>query len=274
MMKDGKKALFLDLDGTLLDDEKKISAENREAIHMILEKGHSVIITTGRPLSSALKQAERLGLIGPGCFIIAYNGGVLYDTCRGEEIFRSSLPLSHVRKTFREAERRGLHIQTYSGNKVLVEPRCDDEEIRAYCAKTLMEYEVVPDIDMLEDEPVKMLAIDLKDPAPLQGFREWIAEWAGDDMDTFFSCAEYIEIVRKDLNKGNALKQMAQLIGVPVENTISAGDEANDIDMIRVAGTGCAMLNATDEVKAHADYITVNDNNHSGVAEIIDRFVL
>ncbi len=56
-MQDGRKALFLDLDGTLLDDAKGIPEKNREAIETMLQKGHSVIITTGRPLSSAITQA-------------------------------------------------------------------------------------------------------------------------------------------------------------------------------------------------------------------------
>ena len=273
-MRDSKKALFLDLDGTLLDDAKNIPEKNREAIEKMLKKGHSVIITTGRPLFSAITQAERLGLTEPGCYLIAYNGGVLYDTSERKEIFRSTLPLSYVRKTFKEAERRGIHIQTYNATKVLVEPRCEDDEIKLYCSKILMDYEVIPSIDMLEEEPVKMLIIDLNDPSPLEDFRKWIASWADEEIDTFFSCDEYVEIVRKNLNKGNALHQMADLLGVPIENTVSAGDAANDIDMIREAGIGCAMINGTDEVNDQADYITTLDNNHGGVAEIIERFII
>ena len=274
MQENSKKALFLDLDGTLLNDAKEVPEKNRIAIDKMLDRGHSVIITTGRPLSSAVTQAERLNLTGPGCYLIAYNGGILYDTSNRKEIFKSTVPLTYVRTIFKEAERRNIHIQTYNDTKVLVEPRCDDEEIRVYCSKILVEYEVIPDIELLEEEPVKMLAIDLHDPSPLQEFREWIASWAGDEIDTFFSCDEYIEIVRKDLNKGNALRQMAQLLGVPIENTIAAGDAANDTAMIKMAGIGCAMINGADEVKASANYVTELDNNNAGVAEIIDRFIL
>lgn len=273
-MQGGKKALFLDLDGTLLDDAKDIPDKNREAIGKMLREGHSVIIATGRPLSSAITQAERLGLTVPGCYLIAYNGGVLYNTSERKEIFRSTLPLEYVKKTFKEAERREIHIQTYSATRVLVEPRCDDMELKLYCSKTLMEYEVIPSVDVLKEEPVKMLMIDLNDPKPLEEFRQWIDSWAESEIDTFFSCDEYVEIVRKDLNKGNALHQMAEMLGIPIENTISAGDAANDIDMIREAGIGCAMINGSDEVKAQADYITTLDNNQGGVAEIIERFVL
>ena len=76
------------------------------------------------------------------------------------------------------------------------------------------------------------------------------------------------------LNKGNALMQMAGILGVDVADTIAAGDAPNDLDMIKAAGIGCAMSNGTDEVKAAADYVTERDNNSGGVAEIIEKFVL
>lgn len=274
MEKNTKKALFLDLDGTLLDDQKNVPEANSVALKKMLDAGHSAVIATGRPLSSAVILAEELKLTDPGCYLIAYNGGILYDTARKKEIFRSTLPLEYVRKTFDEANRRGIHIQTYGKTKVLVEPRCDDEAIRIYCSKIRVEYEVIPHIDLLKEEPVKMLIIDFHDPAPLEEFRQWVATWGEAEIDTFFSCDEYVEIVRKGLNKGNALRKMAEILGVSVENTIAAGDAANDIDMLKAAGIGCAMANATEEVKKSADYITTLNNNRGGVAEIIERFIL
>lgn len=269
-----KKALFLDLDGTLLTDNKKIPQENRTAIEKMLGEGHSVIIATGRPLSSAVLQAERLGLTSRGCYIIAFNGGVLYDTYERSVIYRSTIPLDHVRRTFAEANRRGIHIQTYRDDRVIVEPVCDDEIVRQYCSRMIVDKEVISDISLLKDEPVKMLIIDPSDQAPLRSFRDWIASWADDDLDTFFSSSEYVEIVSKGLNKGTALHQMADILGIDGANTIAAGDAANDIKMIEAAGLGCVMCNGTDDVKAVADYITEKDNNNGGVAEIINRFIL
>lgn len=270
----GKKALFLDLDGTLLTDDKRIPQGNKAAIEKMLEKGHSVVIATGRPLVSAVFQAEKLGLTSKGCYIIAFNGGVLYDTFEKKVIYRSTIPLDIVRKSFEEANRRHIHIQTYRDDKVVVEPAGDDSIVRQYCAKIIVDHEVIDSISLLDEEPVKMLIIDPKDRERLQGFRDWIASWADDVLDTFFSNDEYVEIVSKGLNKGNALLQMADLLGIDRENTIAAGDAGNDIKMIEAAGTGCVMVNATDDVKAVADYVTEKDNNNCGVAEIIEKFVL
>ncbi len=274
MNNSGKKAIFLDLDGTLLTDDKKVPEVNRIAIKKMLAEGNSVVIATGRPLSSAVIQAERLGLTEPGCYLIAFNGGILYDTAEREEIFRATLSLDLVQRVFDEANRRGIHIQTYRGAKVIVEPRCEDKEIELYCSRILVEYEVIEDIRQLDEEPVKMLIIDLADKAPLMEFMQWISSWADDRIDSFFSNDEYVEIVPKGMNKGNAIRKMVELLGIPVENTIAAGDAANDISMLQAAGLGCAMKNAAEEVKLVADYITENDNNSGGVAEIINRFVL
>lgn len=274
MMQNDRKALFLDLDGTLLTDDKQIPEGNREAIYRMLEQGHSVIIATGRPLVSAVLQAEKLGLTSRGCYIIAFNGGTLYDSFEKKVIYRSTIPLEIVTKVFAEANKRGIHIQTYRDDKVVVEPAGDDDIVRQYCSKIIVEHEVIPDIRMLDEEPVKMLIIDMNDPAPLEEFRQWVASWGDDVLDTFFSNDQYVEIVSKGLNKGNALLQMAEILGVDRENTISAGDAGNDLQMIEAAGLGCAMSNATDEIKAAAGYITERNNNECGVAEIIDRFIL
>ena len=269
-----KKALFLDLDGTLLDSRKKITDGNRTAISKALAEGHKIIINTGRPLSSAVKQAKVLNLDGPGCYLIAFNGGVLYDMEQKKIISQVTIPINLVKQVFAEAKRRNIHIQTYDDTSVVVEPCCDDGDLRQYCSLTLMDYKVIPDIQELAQEPVKMLIMNYQDPSPLQSFREWIAGWADDSLDTFFSCREYVEIVSKGLNKGNALRQMAALLGIPMENTIAAGDEQNDITMIQAAHTGVCMRNGTDELKSAADYITVHDNDHDGIAEIIERFIL
>ena len=274
MQMGGKKALFLDIDGTLVTDDKKIPEANSRAISKMLAEGHSVIIATGRPLSSAIKLAGELGLTEHGCYVIAFNGGVLYDVGRKKEIFRATMPLAAAKKAFVEAEKRGVHIHTYDAEEVLVEPFGEDEELRRYCERIKIGYKVVPDIMLTGEDPVKMLIIDFDDPAPLEEFRSWLASWASDIIDSYFSCAEYVEIVRKGLDKGKALIQMADILGIPVEDTIAAGDQANDLEMIKAAGIGCAMKNGTEEVKTAADYVTELDNNEGGVAEIIEGFVL
>ena len=64
------------------------------------------------------------------------------------------------------------------------------------------------------------------------------------------------------------------MLSIDIQNAYAAGDERNDISMIEAAGVGVAMKNAVEEAKAAADYITENDNNHDGIAEVIDKLIL
>ena len=270
----GKKLILLDLDGTALNDEKKLTPGNRQAIDAALAAGHKVVVTTGRPLVSAKKQAERYGLAEPGSLIVAYNGGVIYDTDKQEIIYQSRIRLDIVRKVFAEARKRGVHVQTYRNEKVLVDLCNYDEELKNYCEKIEMEYEVADSIDVLTEEPAKMHSSVLRDDGRLIPFRDWINSTFPDELESFLSSPIYLEIVPRGMNKGTAVHMLKELLDWPLEDIIAVGDEANDVPMIREAGIGAAMINGIDEIKAAADYITSADNNHDGVAEVIYRYVL
>ena len=141
-----KRLLFLDLDGTLLNDAKQITAGNREALERTLQRGHGVIITTGRPLKSALEQARRLGLDKPGCYTIAYNGAMVYDWGKQDKVFSRALTIPSVIRVFEKANQLGEHIQTYDSFDVLVEARGDDEAVRRYCKMVSMTHRVIDDV--------------------------------------------------------------------------------------------------------------------------------
>ena len=269
-----RKALFLDLDGTLLNDKKQITAGNRAALNAALAAGHSIIITSGRPLVSTAPLADTLHLDSPGCYVIACNGCVFYDNHKKEVISSITLPPGISEKVFAEAGRRGIHIQTYDESKVIVEPRCADAEVSEYCRRIGMQWGVIEHIRDLKRTPEKILAIDFNSRKPLDDLRSWISDEYGDLLDTYYSNNNYVEIVKKGINKGEAILRMAEILGIPPENTIAAGDAENDISMIRSANTGIAMSNASPEVKASANYITQKDNNHDGIAEIIEKFIV
>jgi hypothetical protein len=272
-VKNRRKALFIDLDGTLLTDSKQIPAANREAEEELLRKGHQMIITTGRPLPSAVIQAQRLGLAGEGCFLIAYNGGVLYDTFHKKILFEKTVSAEEIGAITDEVNRRGLHLQAYDREKVLVEKRCDNDIVRLYCRRIEMKFGVIESMHSLKESP-KLLVIDLHDRSRMEDLQEWIRGRFDPMIDTFFSSGEYLEIVAKGLNKGNGLRMMAQLLKIPIEDTIAIGDEENDVSMLEAAGIGCAMINGSASAKAAADYITERDNNNGGAAEVMRRFIL
>lgn len=270
------KMIFLDLDGTLLDDNKKLPKENREAIDEALEQGHKVLICTGRPLSSAIKLLPLLGLDKPGCYAITFNGGLIYDAGEKKAIYQVTLPLEQVKYVFDKAYEYGkIHIQTYTDEGFICE--YDTPESRFYEKSTQCDRKVVKDIfeELDGREPCKMLAIAYGcDREHIEGFRESLLEYSEGKMDVCFSCYEYLEFMPAGINKGNSIKWMCAHLNIPIENTIAVGDAENDITMIKTAGIGVVMKNANDDMKRCGNYITEKDNNEGGVAEVIKKFML
>ncbi len=266
--------LFLDLDGTTLNDQKEITAGNRAAIQTALASGCRVVVTSGRPLSSALRQARRLELAGPDCYVIAYNGGLIYDCGRERELFRQALEPDALFTLFDEANRQGLHIQAYDEQFVLVEPRCDDEAVRYYCQLTGMEFRVIENVRQITAPPVKALCIDLERPERLEDIRQWADVQLAGRIHCMYSSRIYLEVVTPSVSKGRAVEALCRKLDIPIENAVAVGDEVNDISMLRSAGIGVAVQNAVSEVKSAADCVTERNNNHDAIAEVIQRFLV
>lgn len=269
-----KKILFLDMDGTTLNHRHEISPENLMALEKAIRAGHEVVVCTGRMPNSADFLLKHYGLDQIGCrYVIAINGGMVLD-CATKEVFcERTVPLSVIEKLIDAAHEQGIYFQTYTGEFVLTEQ--DDENLKHYLNKTGMNCRLVPDMKTaLKTNPYKALAISLCGREVLETFREYVRPWAGPDVEMEFSCPEYLEFLPKGVHKGVAVEQLCRLLNIPLTNAIAAGDEFNDISMIRAAGIGCAVANAIEPVKAAADYVTENDNDHSAIAEIVERFML
>lgn len=266
------KILFLDLDGTLLTDDKRLTPGNLDAINRALKAGHSIVINTGRPLASAKILAKDLSLDRPGCYLIAFNGGEIYDCGSKKSIYRQSIPLPYVRYIFDEAKKRGLHCQTYNDTEILAEK--PSPYLDRYKNLTNVDYRIVESVtEELKKEPVKVIVIDFENHQVLEDFKRDLDEWAAGKVDRIFTCPQYLEHIPPGVSKGKAMETLCSHLGIPMRNTIAAGDEENDISMLEAAAVGAAMANASDRVKAHGNYVTKRDNNHDGVAEIIDTWM-
>lgn len=268
-----KKIVFTDLDGTLLNDEHLVSSENKTAMNAALNAGHKIVIATGRPIASAKILAKELGLVKEGCYIIASNGAVLYDAAQDKILQHKGLPLKYVRPLFESAYEDGLHVHTYSDDRILSER--DTPEIRWY-EKTIRVPALIVDdaVTHLRHDPVKVLLINFQSKEILVRFQQKMADWERGKVTSVFSNDIMLEYCPLGVTKGNAVKELCSLLSIPIAQSIAAGDEQNDISMIRAAGVGCVMCNGSEETKESADYITKNDNNHSGFAEILERFCL
>lgn len=272
-MTDGTKILFLDLDGTLLNDKKEITPGNAAAIHAALAKGHKVVLASGRAAVSVEEQAKKIGLTKDGCYAITYNGACIYDLFRKENVYAELLSLTAARRILEAAEKFEIYAHTYLGKKILTAH--NTKELIAYSGSTLMEYLLVEDVCAhLPRGPEKILVIDYDDHARLLAFQKLIMKQVKGQADSFFSCPYYLEFVAPGVSKGSAVKKLCRLLGIPIENSIAAGDAENDISMIEAARIGAVMKNAGQAMRAFGNYVTENDNNHDAAAELIYKFML
>lgn len=282
-----KKILFTDLDGTLLTTEKKVSERMRLKLLDMIKAGHSLVLASGRPVDSILEVLGEIGIkdqvvqmqagndlaVG-GIYATAYNGAVLYDCIKDQVMESYHVPMWAAQKLFDMAKEREIHIQTYADTHVV--SIADDAAIKYYTQFIHMPYVVGENLSSaLLHEPFKVLTIDLGNRQKLERFRVEVENsLLGEELACAFSNDYYLEFYNKKAGKGNALVNMCRALNVPEKNAVAAGDEENDISMIQEAGVGVAMANASPYLKKYADYITENDNNKDGIAEVIDRFIL
>lgn len=267
------KLLFTDLDATFLDDNKNVPEPNHLAVQEMLEQGHKVIIATGRSLSSALLQAERLQLDRQGCYCIAYNGGQIYDFGTEKLIYHKTVPVRCAKEAYQICKKYGVHIHTYDATHVLTPE--ENESVKKYCSLVHVPYKVISGLfEQLDFEPSKVLMSDFDKTGILKTVQREVDAACKGETDTFFSCEEYLEMVRHGVSKGAAVQFLCEYLNVDLKDTVACGDAENDIPMIETAGVGVCMCNGDTKVKEKADYITTRNNNEGGVAEAIQKFIL
>lgn len=273
-MSEEKKALFLDMDGTTLNDQKQISEETLEALEAAVKAGHEVVIATGRAPEGIGKMLEQYGLDRIGChYVIGFNGANMVDVRSGEVLYRRPLPSDTLCRLIDLSRERQIYLQIYEGGRIYTEK--PDENLEGYRKRIRLTVEIVPDLKAVPSgEVCKALAVNMQSANELVKFQNLLMEEMGDQIDSFFSNPAFLEIVPKGISKGTALEAFCARLGIPASNSVAVGDENNDLSMIRAAGIGCAVANASAEVRAAADYVTKRDNNHSAVAEVVRRFLL
>ena len=268
MKRSDRKIFFFDLDGTLLTSKKDISQRTMNALKEFTDAGNYFCINTGRAIDSAKAVYRGLGLDFKGSFLCGCNGTEIYSVDEEKYIYKTGVPLELVPVILEIARKHGMHCHTYNETHI-VSPN-DGECIQFYRRVIKTPLLVTKDVvKELTSPPPKMIAIELHDKVKQENFRKALDEVVGDKMTLLYSNPYYLEIFPKEAGKGNAVKRLAEFLDVPIENTYAAGDEQNDVSMLKAAGHGVAMLNGTDDVKKVCDIVTEADNDHDGLADII-----
>ena len=268
-----KKLICFDLDGTLLRDDKSISEENMTAIKKALDLGCYISIVTGRSYKSSAHIARELDLLRENCYLINFQGNAIFRLSDLSLMYESSLSKDLVVKILNSLNEKGLYAHTFDYDGIITNKDCSDLRLYNKIAEEPIRF--LNHWEELEDKPYpKVISINFASSKGLEEFQKRFFE--GDlskEVSCFFSDPKFLEFCNINSSKGNAMVHLAKILNVKQEDIIAVGDERNDISMIKMAGIGCAMANAHPDAKEIADYITINNNNHSGVAEIIEKFV-
>lgn len=264
------KLIAMDLDGTLLNDNKEITKENLKFINDLDEKGYEVVIATGRRYWSA-KQLTRG--IRNHITILANNGNIVRHSSDDKEIITKYLNLNDFRTIMKEGRKRNLypiiHIDDFhGGTDIVIELDQDHESYYNYLSNDKRFKQVENYLDINN----KVLAVvyvgkknQLKD-FHLDILREYPNLYNSHIMENIAVAEALLEIMHPQGTKWLSLLEYATSIDIKKDEIIAIGDDNNDIEMIEGAGLGIAMKNATKKVKSVADHITEKNNNESGVA--------
>jgi Cof subfamily protein (haloacid dehalogenase superfamily) len=264
------KLIAMDLDGTLFNSTQRISAKNLDAIESLKALHLYLVIASGRTYRDIAKMTASLKLTEyDRAYFICYNGVIAVKTNPYEVIYQKMIHSEDVRKIARLVEGTGLKMHVF----------CEDQ---IYLSKDI-EYTIQSDFELMEnaskidmdgyagrDEIYKVLILDQEDK--INAFQKTIPQSILTSYTVFKSASHLLEFVHKEGSKGDALANLARHLGVQREEVMAFGDEENDISMLKFAGMGIAMENATPHVKAIATAITLS-NKLDGVAEAIKKYI-
>jgi len=261
------KLIAIDVDDTLINDDKIVTEATQQALEQAIAKGVTVTLATGRMYASAQAIARQIGMNVP---LITYQGSLVKNLLDGHVLYERSVPQDAARRILQYSEEHGLHLQLYIDDQLYVQ--VDNEKTQSYAGLSKIPYIVEPDFSKLIDQPsTKMLIID--EPDYLDEVAVELRKILGDGVHITKSKPHFLEIMHSEGTKGHALTYLAEHFGCDLSEVMAIGDAWNDREMLEVAGLGVAMGNAVPSLKEIADEITLS-NNEDGVAHIIRKHIL
>lgn len=272
-MKNDYEFLLLDLDFTLLNNNREISEKNRLAIKEAGKKGVKTVICTGRSYMSAQKFIDRLELNKKGNYAIAYNGGIIYEPYNNNILTEHKLKKEHCIEIIKELKKFDIGIIVYSTDTLVIEKRT--KEIDDYCRISALEPMITLKFEDFIGNNISKILIKANNREVLEKIElHFKALDISKKITMFFSSSDLFEFNPLNIDKGSAVLDLSRLTGIPTSKFIACGDNHNDISMIKNAGLGIAVKNGINEIKAAADYVTQRTNDEDAIAEVIEKFIL
>ncbi|WP_275695581.1 Cof-type HAD-IIB family hydrolase [Ferdinandcohnia quinoae] len=259
--------IALDLDGTLLKDDKTISAKSKEVLLKAKQEGHIVMIATGRPFRSSAMYYQELGLTTP---IVNFNGAFVHHPLdEGWGTYHTPMDLKIVKDIVEVSEE--FRVKNICAEVI-------DEVYFHYHDESLLDVFSMgtPNIEtgdlrrILKSDPTSILIHPDEEVA--QKIRKYLSDVHAEVIDHRKWGAPWhvIELVKSGLNKAVGIQRVAKHYNIPAERIIAFGDEDNDFEMIEYAGHGIAMGNAIDQLKNIANQVTLS-NEEDGIALYLEE---
>ena len=283
------KLIASDMDGTLLNHNHKIPKENVKLINFAKNQGIEFVVATGRAYYEALPALNEENI---NCDVISFNGGIVYDK-NGNIISITPMLPKDLYYTIEILKSFDISYQLYTKNTIYTtsietdinayidlirsngyEP--DVEHLRAE-AQQKLDAGYITEVENIElylnekeNPPIKIIAIS-NDISKLENAAKLLSE--NTSISVTSSGANNIEIMDKNATKGEALKEIAKIYGINLENAIAIGDNLNDQAMLDIVGYSVAMKNGNTILKEQAKYVTNKTNSEGGVADTIFKLI-
>lgn len=254
--------IALDLDGTLLDPDERVSERNRHAIREALERGVRVVLVTGRGVDVPIRISRELGLNLP---VICCHGALTKDFGANRTLSHVPVPLKYAKPMIEYAEETGISVGIYleeafwrlEGSQVFMDDMRGWREVKAFR-------------DVMLGAPTFIRFLGRESVAAMEReFGDWPLAFRYERWGEFRECA----VLNREASKRAALSRLCADFQISRERVLAIGDSDNDIPMLRWAGMGVAMGNAGDAVKQTIGRVTAS-NAADGVAVAIERLVL
>ncbi len=258
---------IFDMDGTLLNGQHELSELTIRALTELRARNANLVIATGRHLNDIRCYMEQLG---GGIAAITCNGANIHDK-NGELLASQEMPLTANQSLIPLGTRFNVHANIYTHNEWLVSTPC--EALLPAHMKSGFFYRVVDHQEMLKTPALKILFYG--EHRELLALREAISTDLSSSLNVTFSDENYLEIMQKNISKGDALKVLLEKIGQPLNQTMAFGDSMNDVELFKTVAHPILMENAVPNLKAlfpHAQRAPTN--REDGVARFLYDCVL
>ncbi len=272
------KAILLDIDGTLTNDEKQITPRTRDALMAAQANGAVLVLASGRANMGLTGFADVLDMKRHNGIFVCFNGAKALNYQTGEVYFQQTLTVDQGKRVLEHMHNFDVcpiydkDDHMYLENAFFTITRDGEPwhvaEYEAHNNNYLL-CEVANNSEFLSWELNKILVAGQPEYLQQQ-WKEMAAPFEG-ELSSMFTAPFYYEFTPLGVDKTRALKETFAALGIAKDEVIAFGDAQNDQSMIEWSGIGVAMGNAVDEVKAVADYVTLS-NNDDGIAAALEHF--